>query len=143
VVLFAALIAGCGGGSEPSAQQLEDAQPFADDFVDRLVVDGRWGAIEGDVSAQLRQQMRDFQATIQSNGVGTVRGRGALRHDCPPNQVVVEAGKDCFAYRLEGRQAVLNAGMRRLRARFRLWVAPQDSTWEVINYDYEVLPAMR
>lgn len=87
--------------------------------------------------------MRDFQATIRSNGVRTVRGRGALRHDCPPNQVVVEAGKDCFVYRLEGRQAVLNAGMRRLRARFRLWVAPQDGTWEVINYDYEVLPAMR
>jgi hypothetical protein len=71
------------------------------------------GAIEGDVSGQLRQQMRDFQATIRRNGVRTVRGPGALRHDCPPNQVVVEARKDCFVYRLEGRRAVLLAGMRR------------------------------
>jgi hypothetical protein len=111
--------------------------------VSRLVVDGRWAAIEGDVSAQLRKQLRDFQATIRSNGVRTVRGPGALRHDCPPNQVVVEAGKDCFVYRLEGNQAMQSAGVRRLRARFRLWVAPSDETWEVINYDYEVLPAVR
>lgn len=107
-----------------------------------LVVDGRWVAIEGDVSAHLRQPMRDFQATIRRNGLRTVRGPGALRHDCPPNQVVVEAGKDCFAYRLEGR-AVLTPGVPRLRARFRLWVEPQDGTWQVINYDYEVLPSMR
>jgi hypothetical protein len=107
------------------------------------VVDGRWAAIEGDVIAQLRQQLRDFQATIRRNGVRRVRGPGALRHDCPPNQVVFEAGKDCFAYRLEGNQAMQSAGMRRLRARFRLWVAPSDDTWEVINYDYEVLPSAR
>ena len=107
------------------------------------MVDGRWAAIEGDVSAQLRQQMRDFQATIRRNGVRTVRGAGALRHDCPPNQVVVEAGNDCFVYGLEGNQAMQSAGLRRLRARFRLWVKPQDGTWEVINYDYEVLPSVR
>ena len=107
------------------------------------VVGGRWDAIEGDVSAPLRQQMRDFQATIRRNGVRKVRGPGALRHDCPPNQVVAEAGKDCFVYRLEGRQAVLAPGVRRLRARFRLWVEPQDGTWQVINYDYELLPSMR
>jgi hypothetical protein len=138
---FGALGAGCGGGSKPSPS-LDEARPFADGFVDRLVVDGRWAAIEGDVSAELRQQMRDFQATIRRNGVRTVRGPGALRHDCPANQVVVEAGKDCFAYRLEGR-AILTAGVPRLRARFRLWVRPQDRTWEVVNYDYEVLPSMR
>jgi hypothetical protein len=111
--------------------------------VNRLVVDGRWTAIEGDVSGQLRQQLRDFQATIRRNGVRKVRGPGALRHDCPPNQVVVEAGRDCFVYRLEGNQAMQSADVRRLRARFRLWVKPQDGTWEVINYDYEVLPSAR
>jgi hypothetical protein len=104
---------------------------------------GRWDAIEGDVSASLRQQRRDFQATIRRDGVRKVRGAGALRHDCPQNQIVPEAGRDCFVYRLEGRQAVLVAGVRRLRARFRLWLEPQDGSWEVINYDYEVLPAMR
>jgi hypothetical protein len=110
--------------------------------VRRLVV-GRLDAIEGDVSALLRQQMRDFQATIRRDGVRKVRGAGALRHDCPQNQVVPEAGRDCFVYRLEGRQAIVVAGVQRLRARFRLWLDPQDGSWEVINYDYEVLPAMR
>jgi hypothetical protein len=136
-----AVVAGCGGDSKPSVQ-LEDAQPFANGFVQRLVT-GRWSAIEGDVGAQLRQQMRDFQATIRRDGVRNVRGAGALRHDCPPNQVVVEAGRDCFVYRLEGGEGVLSAGVSRILARFRLWVAPRDGSWEVINYDYEVLPAMR
>lgn len=140
--MLAALVAGCGGSSQ-ATPRLEDAQPFADDFVRRLVVVGRWDAIEGDVSGQLRQAMRDFQAAIRRDGVNEVRGRGALRHDCPPNQVVPEAGEDCFVYRLENRQAVLVPGVKRLRARFRLWVEPQDDTWEVINYDYEVLPSMR
>lgn len=108
----------------------------------RLVA-GRWGPIEGDVSAQLRQQMRDFQATIRRDGVRNVRGVSQLSHDCPENQVVLEAGRDCFVYRLEGRQAVLAPAVRRLRARFRLWVTPQDESWEVINYDYEAVPAMR
>jgi hypothetical protein len=107
------------------------------------LVEGTWSAIEEDVSAQLRGQMRDFQATIQRDGVRTVRGPGQLRHNCPPNQVVVEAGRDCYVYRLENRQVPLTAGVRRLRSRFRLWVAPQDDTWQVINYDYEVLPSMR
>jgi hypothetical protein len=107
------------------------------------VVNGRWAAIEGDVRGQLRQPMRDFQATIRRDSVRNVRGPGALRHDCPQNEVVPEAGRDCFVYRLEGRQAVLVAGVRRLRARLRLWVEPQDGSWEVINYEYEVLPAMR
>jgi hypothetical protein len=140
--LVAALVAGCGGGgrSDESPAPLSEAQPFADGFVNRLVVDGRWRAIEGDVSAQLRQQMRSFQATIRSNGVRTVSGPGALHHDCPPNQIVVEAGKDCFVYRLDGSQSVPGANMQPLRARFRLWVAPIEDTWEVINYDYEVQP---
>jgi hypothetical protein len=139
--VLVAFVAGCGGDSEQSPA-LAEARPFADDFVRRLVA-GRWEAIEGDVSALLRRQMRDFQVTIRRDGVRKVRGRGALRHDCPENEVVPEAGRDCFAYRLEGRQVVLVAGVRRLRARFRLWLEPQDGSWEVINYDYEVLPAMR
>jgi hypothetical protein len=85
-------------GAEPA---LQDAHPFADDFVRRLVVGG-WDAIEGDVSALLRQQMRDFQATIRRDGVRKVRGAAALRHDWPQNQVVPEAGRDCFVFRVEG-----------------------------------------
>lgn len=140
--MFAAFVAGCGSDSEQSPA-LPEARPFADDFVRRLVVVGRWNAIEGDVSAMLRQQMRDFQATIRRDGIRKVRGSGALRHDCPENEVVEAAGRDCFVYRLEGRQVVLVAGVRRLRARFRLWLEPVDGSWEVINYDYAVLPTMR
>jgi hypothetical protein len=86
--------------------------------------------------------MRVFQATIRQNGIREVRGTGQLRHDCPQNEVVPGAGRDCFAYRLEGLEA-LAPGARRLQARFRIWVTPQDESWEVINYDYEVLRAMR
>jgi hypothetical protein len=138
--VLAALVAGCGGDSNPSTP-IEEAKPFADGFVRRLAVVGRWNAIEGDVSAQLRQQMRDFQATIRRDGIREVRGPGRLSHDCPQNVVVPEAGRDCFVYRLEGNEAAIAPGARRLRARFRLWVTPQEGTWEVINYDYEVLRA--
>lgn len=55
----------------------------------------------------------------------------------------MEAGRDCYVYRLENGRVELTAGVRRVRSRFRLWVTPQDGSWEVINYDYEVLPAMR
>jgi len=103
---------------------------------------GRWDAVEADVGASVRKQMRDFQATIRRDGVRTVRRPGALRHDCPES-TVVDSGRDCFVYRLEGRQAVLVAGVLRIRARLRLWVTYQDGSWEVTNYDYEVLPAMR
>jgi hypothetical protein len=30
--------------------------------------------------------------------------------------------------------------LRKINARFRLWVEPADDSWHVINYDYEVLP---
>jgi hypothetical protein len=120
---------------------VESAGPFADSFARRLVF-GSWQAVEGDVSPALRRQLRDFQATIRRNGVRRVRGSGALRHDCPEN-AVVDAGRDCFVYRLEGRQVVLVAGVRRIRARFRLWIAAQDGGWQVVNYDYDLLPQMR
>jgi hypothetical protein len=106
----------------------------------RLVVVGRWGAVAPDVAPLLTREMRDFQNTIRHNGIRKVRVPGALRHDCPVSPSV-DAGKDCFVYRLEGRQVVPAGGVVTLNARYRLWVANVDGGWQVINFDYDLLPS--
>jgi hypothetical protein len=131
-----ALLAGCGGGSQPTPR-IEDAKPFADDFARRLVT-GRWESIEADASPQLTPQLRNFQAHIRLDGIKRVVGTGALHRDCPPAPAV-DAGEDCFVYRLSGRQTVPVGGVRTIRARFRLWPAYKDGAWQVINYDYDLL----
>jgi hypothetical protein len=107
--------------------------------VRKLVVDGRWESVVDDVSPMLRRELRRFQLTIRRDGVRQVVGSGALRRDCPPNRVV-GAGKECFVYRLRGKQVIPVAGVKRIDARFRLWATYEDSAWQVINYDYQVLP---
>ena len=72
------------------------------------------------------------------DGIKRVGKSGALRHDCPPAPAV-NAGKDCFVYVLSGRQVVPIGEAHKLKARFRLWVEPAEGSWQVINYDYEVL----
>lgn len=91
-----------------------------------------------DAAPLLRAELRRFQRTITGNGVHRVDGSGVLRHDCPPNPVV-EAGQDCFAYRLRGEQIVPVAGRRPIVARYLLWPRYEDGAWEVIHYDYSVL----
>ncbi len=106
----------------------------------RLVVVGRWDAVAADVAPLLTRQMRNFQETIRRDGVRRVDGRGVLRHDCPVN-AAVDAGKDCFSYRLSGRQVVPTQGVIPLRARFRLWVDYADGRWQVVSYDYDLIPS--
>jgi hypothetical protein len=106
--------------------------------VHRLVEVGTWDAVEAGVSPQLTTQLRSFQAHIRQDGIKRVSKAGVLHHDCPPAPAVA-AGKDCFVYVVSGRQVVPIGGVRKLRARFRLWVEPTDGTWQVINYDYDVL----
>jgi hypothetical protein len=130
-----ALVAGCGG-SKPTT---EDAKPFADEFVHNLAVVGTWDSIEADVSPGLTRQMRKFQPQIRKDGINKVDGPGQLRHDCPP-AFSVGAGKDCFLYRLSGKQAVPLGGVHPIKAEFRMWVDRTDGRWEVINYDYSVVP---
>jgi hypothetical protein len=98
---------------------------------------GTWDAIEADVSPSLTRQMRNFQAQIRRDGINDVAGPGALRRDCPPAPAV-DAGKDCFVYRISGSQVVPAAGVTKIKARFRLWVARAAGAWQVINYDYDV-----
>ncbi len=64
---------------------------------------------------------------------------GVLHHDCPPAPAV-DAGKDCFAYVVSGSQVVPIGGVQKLKARLRLWVEPSGGSWQVNNYDYEILP---
>jgi hypothetical protein len=131
----AAIVAGCGG-SKPS---LEDARPFADGFTHRLAVVGTWQSIEADVGPDVTREMRNLQTHIRKDGIRRVDGKGQLRHDCPPAPAV-GAGKDCFVYRVSGSQVVPLGGVQRLNARLRLWVARESGRWQVINYDYAVIP---
>jgi hypothetical protein len=131
-------VAGCDGSSKPKPS-VDDAKPFAAGFVHRLVEVGTWEAVEADVSPQLTPQLRGFQAQIKKDGINRVSPKGVLRHDCP-TAPVVNAGKDCFAYVVSGRQVVPLAGVQKIRARLRLWPAYEDGRWQVINYDYEVVP---
>jgi hypothetical protein len=107
--------------------------------VHRLVVDGRWEAVEDDVAPHLSLALRRFQERIRRDGIRGVAGPGRLRHDCPPAPAV-GAGKDCFLYRLQGAKLVPVAGMTRIRASFHLWVSYADGAWQVVNYDYTVIP---
>jgi hypothetical protein len=115
-----------------------DAGPFADSFVHRLVEVGTWNAVAADVSPELTPDLRSFQQHIGQDGIKRVSTAGVLRHDCPPAPAA-NAGKDCFVYVLSGRQVVPIGGVQKLNARLRLWVEPAESSWQVINYDYEVL----
>jgi hypothetical protein len=134
-------VAGCGGSSSGSkSPSIDRAHGFADDFVRRLVVVGRWNAVAADVAPLLTRQVRHFQDSIRRDGIRMVRGPGTLHHDCPPSPAV-SAGKDCFVYRLRGRQVVPAEGVVVLNSRFRLWVNYVDGHWQVVNYDYDVKPA--
>jgi hypothetical protein len=106
--------------------------------VHRLVQVGTWDAVEADVGPQLTAPLRSFQAHIRQDGIKRLSEAGVLRHDCPPAPAVA-AGRDCFVYVVSGRQVVPIGGVRKLRARFRLWPAYADGRWQVINYDYDVL----
>jgi hypothetical protein len=104
----------------------------------RLVEVGTWDAVEGDISPQATREVRSFQEQLSKDGIDRVTKRGVLHHDCPPAPSV-GAGKDCFSYILSGRQVVPLGGVQKLKARLRLWVEPLDGSWQVNNYDYELL----
>jgi hypothetical protein len=140
LAIIASVAVGCGSSSANEQPSTESARPFANDFTRRLVVDGRWTAIERDVSPLLRRRLRDFQATIRLNGMRRVSPNGALRHDCPTNQSL-GAGKDCFVYVTAGEQVIPAGGSKTLNARFRLWVSHDSGAWQAVSYDYDLLHA--
>lgn len=105
----------------------------------RLII-GRWNAIAADVTPLLTRQVRHFQDSIHRDGIQRAQGPGALRHDCPATPTV-DAGSDCFVYRLLGRQIVPIQGAVPLKARYRLWVGYEDGRWQVESYDYDLIPA--
>jgi hypothetical protein len=139
VLVIGLLVAGCGGSSK-SKPSTEDAKPFADSFMHRLVEVGTWNAVEGDVSPDVTREVQSFQVQLRRDGIDRVAKKGVLRHDCPPAPSV-GAGKDCFVYVVSGRQVVPLGGVQKLKARLRLWVEPLGDGWEVNNYDYQLIPA--
>jgi hypothetical protein len=106
--------------------------------VHRLVEVGTWDAVEGDVSPQLTRERRNFQGQIAQEGIKRVSKAGVLRHDCPPAPAA-DAGKDCFVFLVSGSKVVPIGGVQKLNAQLRLWVAPSDDRWQVINHDYGML----
>ena len=138
LALFAA--AGCGGSSKSASKPpaIQQAQGFADGFVHRLVVVGRFSAVANDVPPLQTRNVRSFQDTLRTDGVRQVIGHGVLRHDCPAS-AAVGAGKDCFVYHLRGRHIVPAQGVTVLNSQFRLWVTYVDGHWQFANYDYTLL----
>jgi hypothetical protein len=107
--------------------------------VHKLVL-GRWNAIAANVAPLQTRQLRRFQDSIRRDGIRKVGGPGVLRHDCPVTQTV-DAGSNCFVYRLLGRQVAPIQGAVPLKARYRLWVGYVDGNWQVESYDYDLIPA--
>ena len=105
----------------------------------RLVEVGSWDAVEGDVSPQLVPEVRGFQQQIKRDGVHRVAKKGVLHHDCPPASTV-GAGKECFLYVLTGSQVVPLGGTQKLVAHLRVWPSYENGSWQVINYDYSIIP---
>ena len=105
----------------------------------RLVEVGTFDSIEADVSPQINREIRSFQEHLRRDGVHRVTKKGVLSHDCPPAPAV-GAGKDCFVYVLSGSQVVPVQGVNKLVAQLRVWPAYEDGSWQVINYDYALLP---
>jgi hypothetical protein len=101
--------------------------------VHRLVVVGNWNAVADDVVPLQTRPVRQFQDSIRRDGIRKVLGPGLLRHDCPANP-----SKDCFVYRLHGRQVVPTEGVVVLNALYRLWVEYMDGRWQVVNFAYDL-----
>jgi hypothetical protein len=142
---IAAGLAGCGGGgggATPTTAEpaIEQAQPFADHFVPRLL-GGPWKAVVNDTSPQVRKDLRRFQATIKKNGVRTiVGGHGFVKHNCPSNPAAATT-TECISYHLLGGYSIPITGQRvAIKARLRLWLEFVNGRWRVLSYDYDAVP---
>ena len=105
----------------------------------RLVEVGTFDSIEADVGGSITREIRDFQQHLRRDGIAHVAKAGVLHHDCPPAPRV-GAGKDCYVFVVKGSQVVPAEGTHRLVARLRVWPAYVDGSWQVVNYDYTLLP---
>jgi hypothetical protein len=137
VLALAAGAGGCGGGDEKAPDpKIEEAVPFTNSFVRRMVVGGRWEEIDSDVAAEISPEMKKLQRTLVRDGVRRIKGPGKVRRDCPEN-VVIGAGNECLLYELEGRESKPVAGTTRIEGMLRLWVDGSEGSWEVTNFTYD------
>jgi len=138
-VAILAVLAGCGGSGKPSrpkptAPPLEQGLPWANAFVHRLVVVGRWKGVANDINPLFKKQLRTF---LSRSGVKKVLGPGKIRHDCNLKPSV-GAGHDCIDYRLRGTQfQPISGQVRTINGTLTLWLDwLGDNRWRVLVYDY-------
>jgi hypothetical protein len=140
VLALAFAAAGCGGSGDSGSEdefEMADAQAFADGFVRRLIVEGRWTAVRNDVSPLIAREVRRFQRDLVGDNVRQVLGTGRLSTDCEPNQRL-GTGNECFHYRLRGDQIEPVSGQRHIvRGLLQIWFRPDAGTWEMSSYAYD------
>jgi hypothetical protein len=140
VLALAFAAAGCGGSGDSGSEdefEMADAQAFADGFVRRLIVEGRWSAVQNDVSPLIAREVRRFQRDLVGDNVRQVLGTGRLSTDCEPNQRL-GTGNECFHYRLRGDQIEPVSGQRHIvRGLLQIWFRPDAGTWEMSSYAYD------
>jgi hypothetical protein len=137
VLALAFAAASCGGSGDSGSEdefEMADAQAFADGFVRRLIVEGRWSAVQNDVSPLIAREVRRFQRDLVGDNVRQVLGTGRLRTDCEPNPTL-GTGNECFHYRLRGDQIEPVSGKRHIvRGLLQVWFRPDEGTWEMSSY---------
>jgi hypothetical protein len=72
VLALAFAAASCGGSGDSGSEdefEMADAQAFADGFVRRLIVEGRWSAVQNDVSPLIAREVRRFQRDLVGDNV--------------------------------------------------------------------------
>jgi hypothetical protein len=140
VLALAFAAAGCGGSGDSGSEdefEMADAQAFSDGFVRRLIVEGRWSAVQNDVSPLIAREVRRFQRDLVGDNVRQVLGTGRLSTDCEPNQRL-GTGNECFHYRLRGDQIEPVSGQRHIvRGLLQIWFRPDAGTWEMSSYAYD------
>ncbi len=115
---------------------MADAQVFADDFVRRFVVGGKWADVKDDVSPLIARDVRRFQRDLVDDQVRKVVGR-QLRKDCKPN-ATLGTGNECFLYNLRAdRYAPVTGEHHVIRGKLQIWFRPDEGSWEMSSYSYD------
>ncbi|HYZ19406.1 MAG TPA: hypothetical protein VE615_07670 [Gaiellaceae bacterium] len=116
---------------------MADAQTFAEDFVRRFVVGGKWADVQNDISPLIARDVRGFQRDLVDDKVRKVVGRGLLRTDCKPN-ATLGTGNECFLYHLRAdRYEPVTGKHHVIRGQLLIWFRPDEGSWEMSSYSYD------
>ena len=140
VLVLAAGVGGCGGDDETAAPdpKIEDAVPFVNSFVRRLVVGGHWEEIDSDVSSEISSEMQSLQRTlVAERRADASRSRAGSVKTAPRTPSAVPERSAWSTSSRAHSQSVPVAGETRIDATLRLWVDRSEGTWEVTGYTYD------